>query len=168
MNFLRKLYSGAFKLEKKVTKPFVIKLVVYAIIYLVVSVIIGGIMGGMGVLAAFTEPLFIDIIAYIVIALLGLIEFLFCIYITGGIVVSILKFVGVIKDDAGNGEKGELGETADKVGGKVGGFFDKVVDKTTGIVNNVVDKVTDKKDDEEATEEAVEEASNEETSNDAE
>ena len=35
MGFLRKLYPGAFKLEKKVTKPFVIKLVVFAIIYLV-------------------------------------------------------------------------------------------------------------------------------------
>lgn len=164
MNFLRKLYSGAFKLEKKVTKPFVIKLVVYAIIYLVVSVVIGGIMGGMGVLALYTEPAAIDVIAYIVIALLGLVEFLFCIYIVGGIVVSILKFVGVIKDDAGNGEKGEFGETADKVGGKVGSFFDKVVDKTTGVVNNVVDKVTDKKDDEEATEEEA----TEESSNDAE
>lgn len=144
MGFLRKLYPGAFKLEKKVTKPFVIKLVVFAIIYFVASVIIGALMATFGLIGAASSKAVVGIICYLVILLLlGLVELVLCAYTAGGVVISILKFVGVIKDQTADVENTNLNNAA----GKVGGVFDKVVGATENVVNKVVDKATEKKDD---------------------
>ncbi len=143
MGFLRKLYPGAFKLEKKVVKPFVIKLVVFAIIYLVASVIIGALMATFGLVGAASSKAVVGIICYLVILLLGLVDLVLCAYTAGGVVISILKFVGVIKDQTADVENTNLNNAA----GKVGGVFDKVVGATENVVNKVVDKATEKKDD---------------------
>ena len=164
MNFLRKLYKGPFNLEKKVVKPFVIRLVVYVILNLVIGSIWGALEIGILVLTGAMDTLAVDIVCYVVIMLLALVYTVIGAYLLGGVVISILKFVGVIKDNAGL-EEGEP-NTAVETAGKDGGFFDKVVDKTTGVVSNVVDKVTDKKDDSEDSSEDV--ATEEEVANDAE
>ena len=91
MNFLRKLYPGAFALEKKVTKPFVTRLVIYVVIgivFAVISAIINIVFAAIG-----NEALSVAVGA-----LVSIISSLLSIYLTGGIVISILKFVGVIKD----------------------------------------------------------------------
>ena len=93
MDFLKKLYPSVFKLEKKVVKPFVIQIVIFAVIGLVMGIIntiVGAIVGP------------IEVVGPIVGAILWAISAIVEIYCTGGIVCSILKFVGVIKDDADN------------------------------------------------------------------
>lgn len=161
MGFLRKLYPGAFKLEKKVVKPFVIKLVVYVIIGLVASLILAAPGTVFGILASTTGNAVFGTIASICGAVAGVIGFVLEIYLLGGIVCSILKFVGVIKDEDGADAEDN---TVNNVAGKVGGVFGKVVDVTTNAVNTVVDTVSGKKENkEEATEENAEEATEEKT-----
>lgn len=142
MGFLKFLYPRALQLEKKVTKPFVIKLVVYVIIGIVASIVLAApavilILCGLGN------------VAEIVGGICGGVGSLVGLYLTGGIVVSILKFVGVIKDEAV--QSANVPNNAfTNAAGKVGNAFGKVVDTTTNAVNTVVDKVTeDKKDDKE-------------------
>lgn len=159
MGFLRKLYPGAFKLEKKVVKPFVIKLVVYVIIGFVSGLILAAPGTVFGILASTTGNAVFGTIASICGAVAGVIGFVLEIYLLGGIVCSILKFVGVIKDEDGADAEEN---TVNNVAGKVGGVFGKVVDATTNVVNNVVDTVSGKKEDkaedaEEATKENTEE-----------
>lgn len=91
MDFLKKLYPASFKLEKGNVKPFVITLIVYVVIGIVMAVI-----------SAVTNALVggIEVVGPIVGAILWAITTIVDIYCTGGIVVSILKFVGVIKDQA--------------------------------------------------------------------
>ncbi|MBQ7907044.1 MAG: hypothetical protein IJ309_03615 [Clostridia bacterium] len=98
MDFLRKLYPASFKLEKKVVKPFVITLVVYVVIGIIMAVISGvtnALVGG------------IEVVGPIVGVVLWAITTIVDIYCTGGIVVSILKFVGVIKDAPAEEAKAE-------------------------------------------------------------
>ena len=93
MDFLKKLYPSVFKLEKKVVKPFVIQIVIFAVIGLVmnlISIVVNAILGP------------IEVVGPIVGAILWAISAIVEIYCIGGIVCSILKFVGVIKDDADN------------------------------------------------------------------
>ena len=91
MDFLRKLYPSAFKLEKKVVKPFVIQLIIFVVVGFVVSTICG-------VATGLTAQ--IEVVGLIVSLISGVITFVVDLYCTGGIVCSVLKFVGVIKDAA--------------------------------------------------------------------
>ncbi len=98
MDFLRKLYPSVFKLEKKVVKPFVIQLVIFVVIGIIMSVV-----------SAVVNMLVdgIEVVGPIVGLVLWLITSVVGIYCTGGIVCSILKFVGVIKDAEATEEKTE-------------------------------------------------------------
>ena len=87
MDFLRKIYPSPFKLEKGNVKPFVIQLVIYVVIGIVMAVISGVIKALVGG---------IEVVGVVLWAITTVVD----IYCTGGIVVSILKFVGVIKDQA--------------------------------------------------------------------
>ena len=143
MGFLRKLYPGAFKLEKKVTKPFVIKLVVYVVIGLILSVVLGvpsGLLIGLGQVMGNSG---LSLVGFIVFGIALLIASVYGIYMYGGIAICILKFVGVIKDQTADVENTNLNNAA----GKVGGVFEKVVGATENVVNKVVDKATEKKED---------------------
>ena len=143
MGFLRKLYPGAFKLEKKVVKPFVIKLVVYVAIYLIASVVLGTVSGTIMGIGMGLEFYWLYLIGLGLLVISALLISVYSIYMIGGIVISILKFVGVIKDQTADVENTNLNNAA----GKVGGVFDKVVGATENVVNKVVDKATEKKDD---------------------
>ena len=162
MGFLRKLYPGAFNLKKKVTKPFVIKLVVFAIIYLVASFIIGAAMAVFGLVGAASSKVLVIIICYLALFVLGLADLVLCAYTVGGILISIFKFVGIIKDQEGDVENTNLNNAA----GAVGGVFEKVVGATENVVNKVVDKATEVKD--EGSAEEAKEASKEATESDTE
>lgn len=144
MGFLRKLYPGAFKLEKKVVKPFVIKLVVYVIIGFVAGLVLAAPGTVFGILANTTGNAVFGTVASICGGVAGVVGFVLEIYLLGGIVCSILKFVGVIKDEDGADAEEN---TVNNVAGKVGGVFGKVVDVTTNAVNTVVDTVAGKKED---------------------
>ena len=98
MNFLRKLYPGSFKLEKKVVKPFVIRVVVLFVLQVVIGAICGVPIGIAMGLAEVTQNLALMFAAVALEIVLMALVTLVCIYLTGGIVVSVLKFVGVIKD----------------------------------------------------------------------
>ena len=89
MDFLRKILPIAFNVVPKENSTLVKSIVIHAIIGYVVSSVIGFILGVIGGL--------LDIGA-VMVALSGLIGSVLGIYGTGGIVVSILKFVGVIKE----------------------------------------------------------------------
>ena len=106
MEFLKKLYPGALKLEKKVTKPFVIKLVIYVVVGMVCSAILS-------IPGAVLSSLEFTLAATVVSSILGVISSLIGIYLTGGIVVSILKFTGVIKDEAVNAAPVEAEKPSD-------------------------------------------------------
>ena len=98
MDFLRKLYPSVFKLEKKVVKPFVIQLVIFVVIGIIMSVVsavVNMLVGGIEVVG----PI-VGLVLWIITTIVGL-------YCTGGIVCSILKFVGVIKDASATEEKTE-------------------------------------------------------------
>ena len=98
MDFLRKLYPSVFKLEKKVVKPFVIQLVIFVVIGIIMSVVsavVNMLVGGIEVVG----PI-VGLVLWIITTIVGL-------YCTGGIVCSILKFVGVIKDAPATEEKTE-------------------------------------------------------------
>ena len=160
MNFLRKLYPGSFKLKKNETKPFVIKLVTFVLIGIVFNV-------------AFTMSISIchlgietyagsalGMILVIVEATLTLIYCMISVvidsYLIGGILISIFKFVGIIKDQASEAENTSLNKARDKVGG-----IDNVVSAAEDVVNKVVDKPTKKtdgerKDSQKASEETTE------------
>ena len=143
MGFLRKLYPGAFKLEKKVVKPFVIKLVVYVAIYLIASVVLGTVSGTIMGIGMGLEFYWLYLIGLGLLVISALLISVYSIYMIGGIVISILKFVGVIKDQTADVENTNLNNAA----GKVGGVFDKVVGATENVVNKVVGKATENKDD---------------------
>ena len=139
MGFLKTLYPRALQLEKKVTKPFVIKLVVFVVIGMICSVLLS-IPGTVLALLNFTTG------AKIAGAICGAIGSLVGLYLTGGIVVSILKFTGVIKDEAVNNAT-VPNNAFTNAAEKVGSVFGKVDDVATGAANKVADKVTEDKDD---------------------
>lgn len=141
MGFLRKLYPGAFKLEKKVVKPFVIKLVVYVVIGLILAVVLGAPAGVIMGIGAVTENEVLSLVGTLIYIVALCICSVYGIYMYGGIVISILKFVGVIKDQSGDVVNNNLNNAA----GKVGGAFEKVVNATENVVNKVVDKATEPK-----------------------
>ena len=87
MDFLRKFWPSAFKLEKKVVKPFVIQLIIYVLIGVVLSVA-SALLGLLGIAI-------VDILMSVISSIVGL-------YCTAGIVFSILKFTGVFKDEDQN------------------------------------------------------------------
>ena len=87
MDFLRKFWPSAFKLEKKVVKPFVIQLVIYVLIGVVLSVA-SALLGLLGIAI-------VNILMSVISSIVGL-------YCTAGIVFSILKFTGVFKDEDQN------------------------------------------------------------------
>jgi len=84
MDFLRKFWPSAFKLEKKVVKPFVIQLVIYVLVGIVLSVA--------SALLALLGIALVNILMSLISAIVGL-------YCTAGIVFSILRFTGVFKDE---------------------------------------------------------------------
>lgn len=89
MDFLRKLYPTVFKLEKKNTRPFVYHLIAFVVIGIIASVlcaIVNWLLGD------------IKVVGTIVGIVLWTLTTVIDIYCTGGIVCSILKFTGVIKD----------------------------------------------------------------------
>lgn len=88
MDFLRKILPIAFNVVPKESNTLVKSIIIHAIIGYVASGVIGFILGLIGGL--------LDI-GSVMVALSGLIGTVLGIYGTGGIVVSILKFVGVIK-----------------------------------------------------------------------
>ncbi len=83
MDFLKKFWPNAFKLEKKVVKPFVIQLVIYVLVGVVLS-IASTLLGLLGIEL-------VNVLMWIISTIVGL-------YCTAGIVFSILKFTGVFKD----------------------------------------------------------------------
>lgn len=87
MDFLRKFWPSAFKLEKKVVKPFVIQLIIYVLVGVVLSVA--------SALLALLGIAIVNILMSIISSVVGL-------YCTAGIVFSILKFTGVFKDEDQN------------------------------------------------------------------
>lgn len=87
MDFLRKFWPSAFKLEKKVVKPFVIQLIIYVLVGVVLSVA--------SVLLGLLQSDVVNALMYIISSVVGL-------YCTAGIVFSILKFTGVFKDEDQN------------------------------------------------------------------
>jgi hypothetical protein len=87
MDFLRKFWPSAFKLEKKVVKPFVIQLIIYVLIGVVLSVA-SALLGLLGIAI-------VNILMSVISSIVGL-------YCTAGIVFSILKFTGVFKDEDQN------------------------------------------------------------------
>lgn len=87
MDFLRKFWPSAFKLEKKVVKPFVIQLIIYVLVGVVLSVA--------SALLALLEIAIVNILMSVISGVVGL-------YCTAGIVFSILKFTGVFKDEDQN------------------------------------------------------------------
>lgn len=89
MDFLRKILPLAFNVVPKESNTLVKSIIIHAIIGYVVSGVIGFILGFLGSLLGLEG---------LMIALSGLIGTVLGIYGTGGIVVSILKFVGVIKE----------------------------------------------------------------------
>ncbi len=89
MDFLRKILPLAFNVVPKESNTLVKSIIIHAIIGYVVSGVIGFILGFIGGLLDIQGAM---------IALSGLIGTVLGIYGTGGIVVSILKFVGVIKE----------------------------------------------------------------------
>lgn len=91
MDFLRKLYPSIFKLEPKVTKPFVIKVVIYAVLGIALSAIVALINYLVGLAGSPFLSALVGFVLFLISAALGA-------YFTGGIVLSILKFTGVIKD----------------------------------------------------------------------
>ena len=80
MEFLKKVWPTPFKIEKKNVSSFVVQLIIFAVVCLVFGIL-------MGVLAH---------IPYvgIIFSILGSLCELYC---TGGIVLCILKFTGVLK-----------------------------------------------------------------------
>ena len=88
MDFLRKILPIAFNVVPKESNTLVKSIIIHAIIGYVVSGVLGFILGLIGGL--------LDI-GSVMVALSGLLGSVLGIYGTGGIVVSILKFVGVIK-----------------------------------------------------------------------
>lgn len=88
MDFLRKILPIAFNVVPKESNTLVKSIIIHAIIGYVVSGVLGFILGVIGGLAG---------IEGVMIALSGLMGTVLGVYGTGGIVVSILKFVGVIK-----------------------------------------------------------------------
>ena len=89
MDFLRKILPMAFKVVPKETNTLVKSIVIHALIGYVGGGIISGVLSALGYLIG---------IEGLMGALAGLIGSVLGIYGTGGIVVSILKFVGVIKE----------------------------------------------------------------------
>ena len=87
MDFLRKFWPSAFKLEKKVVKPFVFQLIIYVLIGVVLSVA-SALLGLLGIAI-------VNILMSVISSIVGL-------YCTAGIVFSILKFTGVFKDEDQN------------------------------------------------------------------
>lgn len=87
MDFLRKFWPSAFKLEKKVVKPFVIQLIIYVLVGVVLSVA--------SALLALLGIAIVNILMSVISSIVGL-------YCTAGIVFSILKFTGVFKDEDQN------------------------------------------------------------------
>lgn len=83
MDLLKKFWPSAFKLEKKVVKPFVIQLVIYVLIGVALSIA--------SVLLGLLQSAVVNALMYIISSVVGL-------YCTAGIVFSILKFTGVFKD----------------------------------------------------------------------
>lgn len=102
MDFLRKLYPSVFKLEKKVVKPFVIQLVIFVVIGIIMSVVSAVVSAVVNMLVGGIEVVgpIVGLVLWIITTIVGL-------YCTGGIVCSILKFVGVIKDASATEEKTE-------------------------------------------------------------
>ncbi len=88
MDFLRKILPLAFNVVPKESNTLVKSIIIHAIIGYVASSVIGFILGFIGGLLG---------IEVVMVALSGLIGTVLGVYGTGGIVVSILKFVGVIK-----------------------------------------------------------------------
>lgn len=87
MDLLRKFWPSAFKLEKKVVKPFVIQLIIYVAIGFILSIA--------SALLALLGLQIVNILMSVISTVVGL-------YCTAGIVFSILKFTGVFKDENQN------------------------------------------------------------------
>ena len=83
MDLLKKFWPSAFKLEKKVVKPFVIQLVIYVLIGVVLSIA--------SVLLGLLNIAIVNVLMSIICGIVDL-------YCTAGIVFSILRFTGVFKD----------------------------------------------------------------------
>lgn len=88
MDFLKKILPMAFNVVPKESNTLVKSIIIHALIGYVAPSVISFILGFIGGLAG---------IEGVMIALSGLIGTVLGVYGTGGIVVSILKFVGVIK-----------------------------------------------------------------------
>ena len=91
MDFLRKIYPSVFQLKAKETKPFVIKVIIFAVLGIVLSAVVALVNYLVGLAGIQALSLIVGFVMYLISLVLG-------VYFTGGIVLSILKFTGVIKD----------------------------------------------------------------------
>lgn len=114
MGFLRKIYPGAFKVEKKVVKPFVIRMIVLFVLQIVIGVICGAPIGVAMALAEVSQNVLLMVVAIALEAILMAVATVAGVYLTGGMVISALKFAGVIKDQPKNDEAAVEAEAAEE------------------------------------------------------